>query len=153
MLSPHGSPVTPGRVTRDPLTCAEQDVAGGGVPGDDAHPLGVSLQCHHGLRDVAHGDVVGDLPHLGEGTESGALGITLCVSTKRMRASEPINLIINPGSACGEGGEGTPEAPLPWGASPALGVLVGTGRGAWQGCSPWPPRSYSCMLSRQGGYI
>lgn len=73
MLSPHGSPVTPGRVTRDPLTCAEQDVAGRGVPGDDAHPLGVSLQCHHGLRDVANGDIVGDLPHLG-GTESRAWG-------------------------------------------------------------------------------
>lgn len=42
--------------------------------------------------------------------ESGALGITPCVSTKRMRASEPINLIINPSSACGEGGEGTPES-------------------------------------------
>lgn len=134
--------MTLGRVTRDPLTCAEQDVAGRGVPGDDAHPLGVSLQCHHGLRDVAHGDIVRDLPHLG-GMESGALGITPCVSTKRMRASEPINLIINPGSACGEGGEGTPEAPPSWGASAALGVLVGTGRGARPGCSS-PPAFPAC---------
>lgn len=67
------------------------------------------------------------------------MGITPCVITKRMRALEPINLIINPGSACGEGDEGTPGALPSWGASPALGVLVGTGRGARPGCSPQPP--------------
>jgi len=61
-------------VTREPLTRAEQDVAGGGVPRDDAHPLGVSLQRHHRLRHVAHGDVVGDLPHLGGDTRRAGRG-------------------------------------------------------------------------------
>lgn len=142
-LSPHGSHPTLGRVTRDPLTGAEQDVAGSGVPRDDAHPLGVSLQRHHWLRDVAHGDVVGNLPHLGGGQRAGwgAAGITPWVSAKRLRASEPINLIVNPSSGCGEGGEGTTAAPTSWGASPALRVLVGTGRGAQPGHSP-PPQLF-----------
>lgn len=112
MLSPHRSLPTPGGVTQDHLTCAEQDVAGGGVPRDDAHPLGVSLQCHHWLGDVAHRDIVGDLPHLGGGWRAGhgAAGITPWVSTKQLRASEPINLIVNPSSSCEEDDEGRAAA-------------------------------------------
>lgn len=32
-------------------TCSEKDVAGSGVPGDDAHTFGVALQHHNGLAD------------------------------------------------------------------------------------------------------
>lgn len=66
-------------------------------------------------------------------------GITPRASAKWLRASEPINLIVNPGSGCGEGGKGMAAAPASWGASPALRVLVGTGRGAQPGHSPQPP--------------
>lgn len=31
------------------VTCAEEDVAGRGMPRHDADPLGVALQHHHGL--------------------------------------------------------------------------------------------------------
>ena len=34
------------------------------MPGDDPHALGMSFQGDHGLRHVAHGEVVRDLPYL-----------------------------------------------------------------------------------------
>lgn len=72
--------------------------------------------------------------------ESGALGITPCVSTKRMRASEPINLIINPSSACGEGGEGTPESPPSRGVHPLhSGCWWAQGVGGKAGVQPPVP--------------
>ena len=47
------------------LTGAEQDVACGGVPGDDAHPLGVPLQDHHRLLQRGDQAVLRYLPDLG----------------------------------------------------------------------------------------
>ena len=49
------------------LTGSEQDVAGGGVPADDAYPFGVALQHHDGLRERTAQSLVRDLPHLGGG--------------------------------------------------------------------------------------
>lgn len=45
-------------------TCSEKDVAGSGVPADDAHAFGVALQYHNGLADGPGWSVVWDLPYL-----------------------------------------------------------------------------------------
>ena len=45
-------------------TGSEEDVAGRGVPADDADPFGVALQHHDGLRQRAAERLVWDLPHL-----------------------------------------------------------------------------------------
>lgn len=82
------------------------------------------------------------------------VGITPEVSAKRLRALKPIKLIVNPGLACGEGGEESAAAPPSRGASPVLGVLAGTRRGGHsQGAAPSHPPNYSWVLSRWGGYI
>ena len=49
----------------DGPTCAEQDVEGRGVPGEDPHPLTVALQGHQGLRHRPRQAPVWYLPHLG----------------------------------------------------------------------------------------
>lgn len=45
-------------------TCGEKDVAGSGVPADDAHAFGVALQHHDGLANGPGWGVVWDLPYL-----------------------------------------------------------------------------------------
>lgn len=45
-------------------TGSEEDVAGSGVPGHDAHALGVALQNYDRLRYGAGRGVIGDLPNL-----------------------------------------------------------------------------------------
>lgn len=50
--------------SRAKVTCAEENVASGGMPGHDADPLGVALQHDHGLRERSRQPVLRDLPNL-----------------------------------------------------------------------------------------
>lgn len=58
------------------VTCAEEDVAGRGMPGHDAHPLGVALQHNHGLREGVLQSVLRDLPNLDHRKERGLEELT-----------------------------------------------------------------------------
>lgn len=46
------------------VTCSQKDIEGGRVPGQDSHPLAVSLQDHNGLSHRARQASVWDLPNL-----------------------------------------------------------------------------------------
>jgi len=48
------------------VTCAEENVASGGMPRHDADPLGVALQHDHGLREGSPQPVLRDLPNLSQ---------------------------------------------------------------------------------------
>lgn len=63
-------------------TRSEKYVACSGVPGDDAHSFGVTLQHHHGVGEGAGQRVIWDLPHLErrdeEKSDSVSITCTFC---------------------------------------------------------------------------
>lgn len=80
----HGHPPAGFHVgKRWPSTRSEEYVACGGVPGHDAHALGVSFQNHDGIRDGAGQRVIWNLPHL-ENTMSAGISAGIHFKIRNM---------------------------------------------------------------------
>lgn len=83
-------------------TCTEQNIPGSGVPGEDAHTLGVAFKCDDGFCNVAHRGIVWNLPHLGrrEKAEGGWDEKSLCPSLNSPRPTPPTLLAFLSGIKC-----------------------------------------------------